>query len=514
VGEHGEQRARRARIVTARLTGSTRLWIALSLAFHLVAAACSVGFYHYDEHFQILEPVSFLLGRTPAQALPWEFPAEIRPWLQPLLLYGIARLCRALGVDDPFLWAWVFRLLSALAGWVAVVLMVRAAGLWFPDPYRRWAAALTALLWFLPFQHARTSSESWGGIAFFLGLGLWLLGERPGAAPRPMPAGTGLCIGVLWGLSFHFRYHMAIAILSVLAWAWFVGRRRWQSLAPVAVGLLVAAGAGLCIDRWGYGHWTWTPWRYLVVNLVEGASARFGTHPVWHYVTKVFLLGPPPLSLAFLVFPLIAFVYRPWHLLTWTVVPFVVVHSLIGHKEIRFLWPLSLALPALVVLGAQVTLERREAVLGMLAGVMAWLRRPWALRTLIAFNATLLLLASVAPARLQMSVYAFLHREGVTTLYSTGESPYRLAKLDVYYYRPERLELRAHASPMEVRTALETDAIWLIDGRATLEGAWAALSPYCRVRQRSVPGFLLSPPGRELLRRTRAPILTVYRCHP
>ncbi len=500
------------RIVTSPLTGRINLWILVSLLFHLIAAACSVGFYHYDEHFQVLEWVSFLLGQTPAEALPWEFRAQIRPWLQPVLLYGIARLCRVLGVDDPFLWALVFRLLSALMGWVAVVLMVRAASLWFSDPYRRWAAALTTLLWFLPFLHARTSSESWGGTSFFLGLGLWLRSQHPGATHRAMPAWTGLCIGVLWGLSFHFRYQMAIAILSVLAWAWLVGRFRWRSLAPVVVGLLVAIGTGLWIDRWGYGDWTWTPWRYLVVNVLEGAAAGFGTHPVWHYVTKIFLLGPPPLSIAFLVFPLIAFVYRPRHLLTWTVVPFFVVHSLIGHKEIRFLWPLSLALPPLVVLGCQVTLERREAVFRMLAGTMARLRRPWVLRTLIAFNATLLLLASVMPARLQMSVYRFLHREGVTRLYATGENPYRLTGLDVYYYRPRRLEVRAHVSHMEVLAALDTDAIWLIDRRATLEGAWAALLPYCRVRHRSVPEFLLSSPGRELARRTRAPILTLYRC--
>lgn len=164
--------------MTPRIAGNIKLWILISLLFHLTAAACSVGFYHYDEHFQILEWTSYLLGKTPPEALPWEFRAQIRPWLQPFLLYGIVQFWRVLGVDDPFFWIFAFRLLSALLGWFAVVLMVHCCGHWFSDPYRRWAAALTTLLWFFPFQHAPTSSESWGGISFFLGLGLWVLQRR------------------------------------------------------------------------------------------------------------------------------------------------------------------------------------------------------------------------------------------------------------------------------------------------------------------------------------------------
>ena len=45
----------------------------------VVTAWFSVTFYFPDEHFQVLEFMSFKLGITPASSLPWEICALIRP---------------------------------------------------------------------------------------------------------------------------------------------------------------------------------------------------------------------------------------------------------------------------------------------------------------------------------------------------------------------------------------------------------------------------------------------------
>jgi phosphatidylinositol glycan class B len=49
--------------------------IALAFAFilHLLAAIFSVGFYHTDEHFQILEFLNYKLGRSTGAELAVEF---------------------------------------------------------------------------------------------------------------------------------------------------------------------------------------------------------------------------------------------------------------------------------------------------------------------------------------------------------------------------------------------------------------------------------------------------------
>src|SRR5919206_4106439 len=68
-----------------------KYWLLIGLAFHLVAAYFNAGYYHYDEHFQILEFANYKLGRVPAESLAWEFHEKIRPWFQPAMAYVLIR---------------------------------------------------------------------------------------------------------------------------------------------------------------------------------------------------------------------------------------------------------------------------------------------------------------------------------------------------------------------------------------------------------------------------------------
>jgi len=75
---------------------------------------------------------------------------------------------------------------------------------------------------------------------------------------------------------------------------------------------------------------------------VQGGASGFGVSPWWSYVplgfsTQGFLF--PILLVATLIF----WVKRPAHVLTWSTVPFVLIHLLVGHKEARFLFPMVFA---------------------------------------------------------------------------------------------------------------------------------------------------------------------------
>ena len=93
----------------------------VAFILHLCAVTWSVGYYHTDEHFQILEFLNFKLGRSSSPELAVEFGARIRPWLQPGLDYLVARGLTRVGVSNPFDWAWVFRLISGFLGWLSLV---------------------------------------------------------------------------------------------------------------------------------------------------------------------------------------------------------------------------------------------------------------------------------------------------------------------------------------------------------------------------------------------------------
>src|SRR5450432_4506271 len=98
----------------------------LLAAVTLVTAWFSVTFYFPDEHYQVLEFMSYKLGITPASELPWEFSAHVRPWFQPLLYFLIAKPLTLLGVKDMFVIAFVLRLATGLFCLGALALFARA----------------------------------------------------------------------------------------------------------------------------------------------------------------------------------------------------------------------------------------------------------------------------------------------------------------------------------------------------------------------------------------------------
>lgn len=259
----------------------TRQCLLLSLLAHLIAAVFTEGFHHYDEQFQMLEFVSYKLGRSPEADLPWEFRTQIRSWFMPALFIAIAKAWLFLGVDNPFTWALSFRLLSALMGWLSVAALVRLSFGWFhSEVLLRGAIVATSLLWFLPYIHARPSSESWSGSLFFLGFSILMSAVQRGGPPT---VGDGLLSGALMGLAFECRYQTAILVVFALLWSLRYGRFRWSTHGAIALGLAGAVGLGTLVDRWGYGDWSFVPGDYARVNLLEGRAAQWGISPWWTY---------------------------------------------------------------------------------------------------------------------------------------------------------------------------------------------------------------------------------------
>jgi hypothetical protein len=91
-------------------------------AVTVVTAWFSVLFYFPDEHYQVLEFMSYKLGITQASDLPWEFSARIRPWFQPLLYFLIAKPLILLGLTDIFTITFVLRLATGLFSLTALAL--------------------------------------------------------------------------------------------------------------------------------------------------------------------------------------------------------------------------------------------------------------------------------------------------------------------------------------------------------------------------------------------------------
>ena len=73
---------------------SKNIFIFLSFIIYILTAFNSLGFYNDDEHFQILEPIAYLLGYNKiliddplGYYWEWQSAHRLRPWIQPYLYY-------------------------------------------------------------------------------------------------------------------------------------------------------------------------------------------------------------------------------------------------------------------------------------------------------------------------------------------------------------------------------------------------------------------------------------------
>lgn len=333
---------RRAFIVARDL----RVSIVVAVCVHLVTAVSSLGHFHDDEHWQILELVGWKLGRTPLAVMPWEHGAQMRPWLQPAAYTALIRLFEAVGVRDPFQQTTALRLATSVAAMLALGALVRASGRWLESEADRRVAVLTACFApYLPYLDARLSSETASAIA--LALVVATLAPQNAVGPRSERAdlspARAACAGALLGLAFELRFQTAFAALGVGLWLVAIARAKIGRVLILSAAFALVVVASALVDRWGYGAWAFPPWRYLYENMVRGVAAkRFGTSPAWAYLYLP-LANVHALSAATALLLMAATWWRhPRHLVTWTTLPFVVLHSLVAHKEERFLFPLAL----------------------------------------------------------------------------------------------------------------------------------------------------------------------------
>lgn len=328
-----------------------RVWLLGALT--VACAFRAYLFFQTDEHFSIIEYTSLKLGVSRAEQLSWEYRAAIRPWLQPAIYLVLAKLGGVFGVESRFVTVAIFRLFTGVAAVTSFVGLVSwskrseaSAGdarPSFPSPY---------LLPFLPYLFTRTSAEALSATCLACAwLAYFPRGLEPFAARAANHRGgarSGLLAGLLLGLAFDVRPQTAIFAVGLLVWTLLNDARPRAWWAALAAGGAVAIALLLVIDRWGYGYWVVTPYRYFVVNLVEGKAASYGTKPFYAYA-YLLLENPFALTAAYaLLVMVVAMVRHRRHPLTWSVGAFVIVHSILAHKEDRFLFPIVPFLAVLV----------------------------------------------------------------------------------------------------------------------------------------------------------------------
>jgi GPI mannosyltransferase 3 len=490
--------------------------IAAAVVLRLLAVWFNGGRYHPDEHWQILEFAWYKLGHVPVTDLAWEFAARIRPGVQPWMAAGLIVSLQKAGLFSPFLAALILRLVSAALGlWVAIELCawclptIRDAG------YRRLAFYGSLFLWMVPVLHTRFSSEAWGGALTFGGLCLLFAADAAlGDASTDVPEGLlysrpdpltrsdefvalllALAAGVAWGFAFFARFQMAAAIGGAGLWWLFARRGPRRLTAALVVGFLAASACNVVIDHWLYDEWVLTPAQYFVANVMHGKASTFGVKP-WYMTFAPFMaMLLPPFSAALL--PLI--VAGCWwcrrHVFVWMLVPFVLEHLIMPHKEVRFMFPMIFVLGPLVALAldnlppsiAAWVSERRSSASGR-----------WVTRGFVIVNACAMATVVLVPTQdtfpLMQWVTAKSDDHPVRmffvkhSLYEVGdETPLRM-----HFYEPQSLDESPAVDGREVARAITASKkeVLLVYPGETLPPQLTNAGVRCGRTQKSIPEHL------------------------
>ncbi len=294
--------------------------MAVALGLRL-ALASRMTVLHADEVWQYLEPAYGLVTGSWVRA--WEFKAGIRGWFVPLVLSAPIAVGQAIAPQSQlhvYLVRGVLALLS-LGIPLAWYDLARPLG-------RRHAlvAAWVGAVWCEVFYFAvRPSAEGLGLTLLFPAMAL---AQRVRHDPR---ARAAWALGLLLAIGFVVRFHYLPAIGLIALWS--LGPD-WRRALP---GLALGGAAGLALGGLGdlvTGHppLVWI-WRSIAFNVVQGGSALFGTQPPWWFVTwQLQTWSWAALALV----PLMALGARRCPMLFAIALAIYAPHSLIAHKDYRF----------------------------------------------------------------------------------------------------------------------------------------------------------------------------------
>ena len=412
----------------------------ISAIILLITALFSVGYHQFDEHFHLLEFAGLKLGLTQGNDLAWEYHYQTRAAIQPAIVVLVYSLLSLAKITNPFTIAIFLRVLSGLISFLSIHLFYRVYRREIEDVLlQKWFLLLSFLLWFAVYNNVRFSAENWSGSIFLIAYSLFFLKESESRVQY-------LLIGILFGLAFLFRYQVGLLIAGFMLWLLFINRQNIAHLILLSSGILFAITLGLLIDWWYYGDWTLTAWNYFEQGIILDKLSEFGVKSWWYYFEAVFIKAIPPISIICILSLLIVLIYKRKDVIIWTILPFIIIQSIIGHKETRYLFPIICFVPILIIKSIELIQNRWFSNLLKTTLFRRFTHIFWAI------NIVFLIIIAFRPADANTYLYKtiFDNYHAPTTLYYIKSSPYQRVQLEIIFYRRSNLEMREIRSTNEI----------------------------------------------------------------
>jgi hypothetical protein len=320
------------------------LMFTLALTAGLLPVFVHPSLVYPDEIFQSTEQAHRLVYGT--GLVPWEFVYGARSWFLPGIIAGFMEFARIFG-DGPAYYLPIIGVAFATLGASSAL----CAFLWGHRFHGLWGGLLAgtlASMWIdLAYFGPRALSEVAAAHVLVIGLYLMAPGYQVSARQRLMIA------GFLLGLAAMLWIQLAPAVVLIALWPAGEWRR---NLTPLALGGL---SAFLLFGLLDWATWSY-PWESLYRNLaldpfhgVEGVS---GAEPWYFYFVLLIAYWSLPFAVMIAVLAYLGALSERRIALAGLLL--LLVFSLPGEKEYRFVYPSILLLVISAGIGAGYLLER------------------------------------------------------------------------------------------------------------------------------------------------------------
>ena len=338
--------------VNRRVTVVFGTLLAAGIVLRVASSVLSQGFICPDEHQQYLEVAQGIVYGPHISW--WEYERGTRHYFFPsclaLLLYSL----ELVGIRDPIYQATIIRAFLAIAIFLCLALLSRD---WLRHGRTSGALCLLTLAAMSPdiiYMSIRTLSETAATIPLLLSIYFF----------KRDPFLTGLLLGIMFAVRFQMAFFIPGFFALSLSDDWFARQWRkgssWRLTAGLAISLLAA---GL-MDKVTWGRWFHSPLACFQANIIEGIAAKFWVNPWYQYlVWGAELLAESMPLVGFISIVLGILRERRW---AFVGLLFLIGHSVIAHKDQRFLWPLAPIGLLVVASGFEMVYRRISARWGRL----------------------------------------------------------------------------------------------------------------------------------------------------
>lgn len=318
------------------------IWL-LALFLRLLSAIFSKGYIHPDEIFQSIEVIYnsiFGIG-----FIPWEFIEGARSWVYPWIVYIIFKIMIFFGASDIEVILIGVRFFSGLLSMVTVVTAYFFGKELYGKKAGIFATFFIAVWYDFIFWSTRTMSD---GIAInFLFLAVYFIfrikksqtwkSKLKETNTRKEIVNSSLG-GFFIGIAYIFKFPVIIFSIPIVIWLIFY--KCWRGIICFSFSLIFVFLLHGLIDYFTWGTFLQSTIEFIEYNIISGKNAQHGAYPFYTYIAY-FAYYYSIFSILFLLFIGLG-IKRNWKtiFLVCSSLFFIIVFSLIAHKEYRFILPI------------------------------------------------------------------------------------------------------------------------------------------------------------------------------